>query len=163
MKTKQIKILAIIAAVIVLLLASWCIYTQISEHYAQDDPKLKDLKHKFEDFFSKERYWEAPLDELNKRNIMNEISLYRGDKSYTINKEKVYLCLKDTNGSYYNDNMLIYVLAHEISHVICDEIGHTEKFHQIFEALLVKLTEEGIYNPSIPVQQNYCKEGDPEM
>ena len=155
MNTKQIKVLAIITAFIVLLIAVWCIYTQISEYYAQDDPKLKDLKQRFEDFFSKERNWEPPLHELNKRNVMNEISLYRGEKSYTINKEKVYLCLKDKDGMYYNDNMLIYVLAHEMAHVICDEIGHTEKFHQIFDALLMQLTEDGIYNPSIPIKQNY--------
>lgn len=163
MNTRQIKILGIITAAIVLLIAIWCIYNQISEHYAQDDPKLKDIKQRFEHFFSKKRNWEPPLEDLNNRDIMNEISLYRGEKSYTINKEKVYLCLKDKDGMYYNDNMLIYVLAHEMAHVICDEIGHTEKFHQIFDALLMQLTEDGIYNPSIPIKQNYCKDGDPEM
>ena len=94
---------------------------------------------------------------------MNEISLYRGNKSYTINKEKVYLCLKDEKGEYFSDNMLLYVLGHEISHSLCPEIGHTEKFHQIFEALLVKLTEAGLYNPSIPIIQDYCMDGDPQM
>ena len=59
--------------------------------------------------------------------------------------------------------MLIFVLAHEISHAICDEIGHTEKFHRIFQALLIKLTEAGIYDPNIPIIQEYCEKGDPEV
>lgn len=163
MNATQSKIIAVSIAILLVFAICWAIYNQIYEHYAQDDPKLQHLKKIFEDFFSRDNYWESPIDMLNNRNIMSEISLYRGGKSFTINKEKVYLCLKDENGEYFNDNMLIYVLAHEISHSLCSEIGHTEKFHQIFEALLVKLTEAGIYNPSIPIQTDYCKNGDPEM
>ena len=53
--------------------------------------------------------------------------------------------------------MLIYVALHEVAHVLCDEVGHTQKFHSIFEDLLKKATEMGIYNPSIPLIQNYCE------
>jgi hypothetical protein len=100
---------------------------------------------------------------LNSKNVMDTVKLYRGEKSYTINKEKIFLCMKNDKGQYYNNNLLIYVLAHEISHSLCDEIGHTEKFHYIFEALLQQLSMAGIYNPSIPVDQHYCEKGDPEM
>jgi hypothetical protein len=91
---------------------------------------------------------------------MDEIILLRGEKSYTINKHKVYICLKDPNGKYYDDNTLYYVIAHEISHVIYNEIGHTPKFNSIFEALLVLMERYGIYNSNIPITKNYCKEGD---
>ena len=163
MDEKQTKVLAILVAIILIGFVGWAIYNQIKEYHYQDDPKLQEIKKIFNEFFSQENYWAAPLDMLNGRDIMSEISLYRGDKSFTINKEKVYMCMKDENGNYYNNNMLIYVLGHELSHVLCDEIGHTEKFHTIFEALLGKLTEAGIYNPSIPIQTDYCKDGDSEM
>lgn len=164
MDENQIKIFSIILAFILILSVSLIIYNQIREHYDKDDPKLKELIKVFEDFFNKERYWEAPLNILNQKNIMEDIKIYRGNKSYNINKEKIYICLKDENGEYYNDNMLIYVIAHEISHTIChDEIGHTEKFHTIFEKLLIELTAAGIYNPSIPIQQDYCQNSDPEI
>ena len=45
------------------------------------------------------------------------------------------MCLKDKNGKYYDDNMLNYVALHELAHVLCDEIGHTDKFYAIFDEL----------------------------
>jgi hypothetical protein len=157
------KIIPILLALFLLIFVCIGIRNQISEHYLQDDPVLKKLREKFEQFFSQERYWSAPLEMLNERDVMNEITMYRGDMSYTINKEKVYICLKNEDGEYYNENMLIYVLAHEISHVLCDEIGHTDKFHRIFDTLLDKMSEDGLYNPAIPIEMEYCATGDPEV
>lgn len=148
---------------LLIFITGWIIYNQIHEHYIQDDPKLKDLKDNLDLFFENKKDWEQPLKTLNEKNIMKNIKLYRGEKSYTINKEKVYICLKDENGNYYDDNTLIYVIAHELSHAICDEIGHTEKFNRIFEALLKKMEEEGIYNSKIPIKHDYCENGDSEI
>ena len=148
---------------IIIFISSLIIYGQIYEHYAQNDEKLLELKTVFEKFFASQKVWKCPLEVLNKKDIMKEITLYRGDKSYTINKEKVYICLKDQNGQYYSDNTLYYVIAHEISHAICDEIGHTEKFHAIFKALLQLLEEARIYDSRIPITQDYCTKGDKEM
>lgn len=82
--------------------------------------------------------------------------LFVGDKSYTINKKKVYICLKDPHGRYYNRNMLVYVICHEYAHILCDEIGHTPKFFRIFDDLLKRATAHGLYNPSIPLVKEYC-------
>ena len=92
---------------------------------------------------------------------MNEVVLYKGDKSYTINKYKIHLCLFDENGNYYPNNTLIYVLAHELAHVInTKNIGHTQEFHDIFDELLEFLSEKEIYNPSVPVPLSYCTYND---
>lgn len=154
------KILICITCVTIIYLCWLLLHKQIKEMYTARDPVLTNLRTKFNDFFNTDIKWEYPLDMLNHRNVMNEISLHRGDKSYTINKENIYICLKDENGQYYDENMLIYVLAHETSHVLCDEIGHTEKFHIIFDALLDKLSQAEIYNPSIPIKTDYCQNGD---
>jgi len=90
--------------------------------------------------------------------IFKTMRLYRGDKSYTINKEKTFLCLYDKNGEYYPLNQLIYVLLHEISHSLnTKDIGHTENFNKVFDELLAKATNLGVYNPSIPIVQDYCE------
>lgn len=154
------KYFVIFGVCIIIALVGYAIYKQVEDYNLKDDPKLKELKQVFSDFFNQERYWKGKLSALNKRDIMKETDLYRGDKSYTINKERVYLCLKDENNEYYSLNMLIYVLAHEYSHVICESIGHTEEFHAIFEELLVELADAGIYDPSQPIIANYCHQGD---
>jgi hypothetical protein len=154
---------AILVGTGLILLVVYLVSRQVREHYLQDDPVLKVLDTNFRKFFRQDRYWEYPLDVLNKRNVMDEIDLYRGNKSYTINKQKVYLCLKDQNKQYYNQNMLTYVLAHEIAHVINNEIGHTEKFNTIFDALLVKMANEGLYDPTKRIDDEYCALGDDEV
>ena len=159
-RSNIMKYFAIFGVCIIIGLVSYAIYKQIEDYNLKDDPKLKELKSVFSDFFNQERYWRGKLAALNKRNIMKETDLYRGDKSYTINKERVYICLKDENNEYYSLNMLIYVLAHEYSHVICESIGHTEEFHAIFEELLVELADAGVYDPSQPIITNYCHQGD---
>lgn len=135
----------------------WLVCMQIQEYYQQDDPILKELLEKIRPLFESNKNYSGLLSELNKRNILKEITLYKGDKSYTINKQKVYLCLKDENDEYYNTNMLTYVLLHELSHVICDEIGHTDKFHDIFKEVLKEAKNLKIYDPNIPIIKDYCQ------
>ena len=80
-----------------------------------------------------------------------------GEKSYTINKDKIFLCLYDENGDYYPLNHMVYVLLHEISHMLNKvDVGHTEAFYQIFDELLAKANKLGVYNFSIPTIDNYC-------
>jgi len=122
----------------------WWVTNSIENYKKSDDPKLYQLREILDPLTS-----DYPE--------IKNIKLYKSNKSYTINKEKIYLCLNDENGDYYHDNMLIYVLLHELAHVCCDEIGHTQKFHNIFDKLLKKSHEMGIYNSSIPVIQNYCE------
>ena len=131
------------------------LYSSITETYAQNDPIIINLKNSIQNILN-EKSFEGYLSPLNNRDIFKEISIHKGDKSYTINKTKIYLCLTDKDGTYYDNNMLMYVLLHEISHCICDEIGHTEKFHNTFNALLDHAIKSGIYNPTIPIITNYC-------
>jgi hypothetical protein len=108
--------------------------------------------------FSKpKKKFKGLISQLNDVDLFEKISLYKGEKSYTINKQKVFLCLKDEKGEYYDDMMLIYVLLHEISHVLCDEVGHTQKFNDIFDEILEEATKHGIFDPSYPILQNYCQ------
>jgi hypothetical protein len=154
---KTTVLYTIILFIIIFGFLVWLIITQIEEYKLQDDPKLRELKEKVKPLFSKNKKYNGVLSSLNERDIMNEISLYKGEKSYTINKHKVFLCLKDENNDYYDDMMLLYVLLHEISHVLCNSIGHTEEFNDIFQALLDEASIMGIYNKEFEIIQNYCQ------
>jgi len=139
-RNSYIFLIILLAGILLIGITWWTTYS-IREQYLQDDPKLRELKEKL-----------LPLDPTVKT-----IKLYKGDKSYTINKEKIYLCLKDEHNNYYSDNILIYVLIHEIAHLLNrQDVGHTPKFHQIFEELLDKAAKLGVYDPSVPMIQNYC-------
>ena len=121
----------------VLIILFFVLRNQVKEYYEQLDPVLYKIKENL-----------RPL-----HSSIDKLRFFEGKKSYTINKKKIYLCLKDENGDYYDYNMLIYVALHELSHVICDEIGHTPKFHRIFDDLLKQATDMNIY---IPIIKNYC-------
>jgi hypothetical protein len=147
--------LSLVITIILILFIVSSMICQIYECYAEDDPMIINLKTEIDNFLLLNNFNEEELQKLKKAFQM--IKIYRGDKSYTINKQKIYLCLKDENGNYYDKNMLMYVLLHELSHCVCDEIGHTEKFEDIFTKILYNATKCGIYDPSKPIIQNYCK------
>lgn len=149
---------------LICLLISFLYASNIEEDFDlldAQEPKLVLLQEKLRPLFTEEVSYKGTILEnimttQTKRRLQNEITLSKGKKSYTLNKEDIYLCLKDENDKYYEDNMLIYVLLHEVSHSICDEVGHTEKFHNIFHALTQKAIELKIYNDQIPLIRNYC-------
>lgn len=135
------KLLVALVALLIIGGIIWWVTSCITEHHLQDDPMLIKLK--------------KILQPLHPE--IKNLKLYKGKKSYTINKDKIYLCLKDENDDYYPTNHLIYVTIHEFAHYINkDDIGHTEKFHRIFEDLLEQAHDMGIYNASIPPVENYC-------
>jgi hypothetical protein len=157
---KTIRYFCYFLALLLSFMLAYFIFKQVEHFEKQFDPQLNKLEQIFTNFFNQEKYWTGSLASLNNREIMKEITLYKGDKSYTINKEKVYMCLKDEKGQYYDLNLLTYVLAHELAHVICESVGHTPEFHEIFDQLLKELVNDGYYDPSQGVDPTYCEYGD---
>ena len=88
--------------------------------------------------------------------VVESLNFYEGDKSYTINKKDVYICMRDEHGEYYDRNFLTYVMLHEISHALCDEIGHTQKFLDIFQQVQERAAALGVFNPHGKKIHNYC-------
>ena len=116
---------------------------QYSEQFYKSDTVIMDLHNKLQVLDTK----------------LKKIRVFSGDRSYTLNKKRVYLCAKDENGEYYPENMLVYVLCHEYAHVLCDRIDedeHSDEFYAIFNKLLIKAQRLGLYDPSIPTIDNYC-------
>lgn len=117
------------------------------------------LKDKIENFILQ---YDSKIDGLREKLALvhpraKELEYFHDKKSYTINKEKIYLCIKDEHGEYYDENMLIYASLHELGHVLCDEIGHTDKYWAIFDNLLEKAAKLGIYDPNAPINPEYCE------
>lgn len=96
------------------------------------------------------------LTPLNFKDYRKIINIQEGYSSFTENKNKIVICMRDANGNLYSFNSLLYVLLHEISHVINDELHHTSKFQMIFNELLQLAESRGYYDPNIPFVSQYC-------
>ena len=63
------------------------------------------------------------------------------DTSYTTNKEHIYMCLRNRKGQNHSDDIIMFAFIHELSHVGCDEQGHTDAFWVYFRLLLAILCQ----------------------
>lgn len=90
---------------------------------------------------------------------IKDLEFFSSDESYTEDKKKIFICMKDEKGEYYDYNMLMYVTIHEITHALTNviDIYHvTPQFKNTFESLLSKAYKLGIYDPEKPLYKHYC-------
>lgn len=84
--------------------------------------------------------------------------------SFTENKMRLVLCLRektpDENGIYrlHDINTMMFVVLHELTHVLNDEYDHGDKFWALFEFILHNAIEVDIYKPEDYSKKNinYC-------
>lgn len=71
--------------------------------------------------------------------------------AYSENKgEKLAFCLnikKNENDTLIDENTLLFVALHELSHIATKSIGHKTEFWDNFKFLLEKAKESGIHDP----------------
>ena len=98
-------------------------------------------------------------DSFNPKQITENIpgSMY---VAYSVNKgEELSLCIREKNTEkFIDDNTIIFVAIHELSHIMTHETGHTPLFWDNMKYLLEKASSQGIYMP-IDYKQNpvtYC-------
>ena len=143
----HIHVIFSIIGVITILYVFYRIIIEIRDNY----------ENKNEDEYTRKLIDKIRIIDPSVNEVVKNLRFFEGDKSYTIDKKYVFLCKRDQKtGQQYDDNQLILVLIHEISHSLCDEIGHTDKFHEINDKLLAKAIDMGLYNDSIQVE-NYCE------
>jgi hypothetical protein len=67
--------------------------------------------------------------------------------SYSINKgEELVFCIRNKiNFKIHDINVILYVAVHEIAHIGCPEVGHTDLFTEINMYLLSKAVCYGLY------------------
>lgn len=81
--------------------------------------------------------------------------------SYTINKgEEIHLCMREKNKDkiLHDVNTMMFVILHEMAHIMSDSIGHNTEFMNNFKFILKVASEIDLYdkinyseNP-----QSYC-------
>jgi len=128
--------------ILLLIILLFCIFS-LNKVFIYEDPLIYKLK--------------KDLIKIDER--VKYINFYASDSSFTEDKIRIYLCLKDVNGNYYNYNDLIYVSLHELAHAFSSTIdnNHTsDEFLNNFQYLINKGTELKIYDPTQPFIDGYC-------
>lgn len=88
---------------------------------------------------------------------ISEGGMEHGYTSYSVNKgEKVVLCIRQKDGSFVSQNVLVYVATHELAHIMTSEVGHTDTFWANFRFLLREAMKIGVYT-----YQDFGKEPQP--
>ena len=67
--------------------------------------------------------------------------------AYSVNKgEELSLCIRDKDTEeFIDDNTIIFVAIHELSHIMTPETGHTPLFWDNMKYLLEQASSQGIY------------------
>lgn len=79
-----------------------------------------------------------------------------GNIAVTINKgEYIHICIRDRDGNLLSIQHTVYVFLHELAHVICDSIGHTNEFHENMSLLVETASRLSIYDKATP-PSIYC-------
>jgi hypothetical protein len=112
--------------------------TKLHDHYANDkglssDPPVARFLARF------------------KPDSFVENDMYSSDTSYSENKgQKIVVCLRDkTKPPSYpliDSNTVMFVMLHEMAHLMTETIGHTQEFWTNFRRLLHDAVKIGIYS-----------------
>ena len=94
----------------------------------------------------------ACINLLTKNFNENRTEIYENSTSseytsYSVNKgEELVFCLRSKKTNKLHDiNLMMYVAIHEMAHIGCYEIGHTQLFKEIFAFYLKVAMELNIY------------------
>ena len=79
---------------------------------------------------------------------LSETGLGAKYTSYSVNKgEKISICVRHEDNKFIDDNIIVFVVIHELAHVMTKSIGHTKEFWDNMAYLLEQGEKIGIYKP----------------
>lgn len=76
-----------------------------------------------------------------------------GSTSYTENKSTLVLCLREKEPNekgehdLHDPNTVMFVVVHELAHMMNDKWGHKKQYWKLFKSLLDNAIEAGVYSP----------------
>lgn len=89
------------------------------------DPRIENIRSR----------WDGTLGEVG----------YGDDIAYSVNKTKIYICIRSPKGTLEGTNSSMYVLLHEVAHIATNIYGHPPSFWKNFRWLLEVAERLGMY------------------
>lgn len=66
--------------------------------------------------------------------------------AYNVNKgDEIHLCIKEPGGDYNTVNEMMFVLMHEMAHIMTKKYDHNEEFWENFRILIKIATQNNLY------------------
>jgi len=84
----------------------------------------------------------------SKKNGIRETSIGEKSAAYVLNKgDQLRMCVRKRNDptKLEDSNTMIFVLLHELAHLMCVKYGHGREFQEHFAFITKKAVEQGIY------------------
>lgn len=106
-------------------------------HYKSDPATIADPRVK------------TMVERFNPNNMM-ENDLADDSTSYSENKgEKIVVCLRQKSDGYpfVDENTIMFVILHEMAHLMTTTVGHTPEFWTNFRRILQDASAVGVYKP----------------
>ena len=73
-----------------------------------------------------QKYWKGTISEIPQTETI----------AYALGKKELFMCVRDSAGTVQNEHDLLFVLLHELSHIMNDTYGHDQKFWDQFTKVL---------------------------
>jgi hypothetical protein len=110
---------------------------KLINHYKEDPASISDPRIK------------VMVERFHPENIY-ENDVEENSTSYSENKgEKIVVCIRDkrTGFPFVDTNTVMFVILHEMAHLMTTTVGHTPEFWANFRILLQDGSKIGIYTP----------------
>ncbi len=83
---------------------------------------------------------------LKNNMIIKELPEKSKHIAYTLNKNNLYICLRNKNGTFETQfNRIYFVVMHELAHIITKSIGHTDEYWGNYRLILKTAIENDLY------------------
>lgn len=152
----------IMAIIVIIIFIYW--FTEFHSHlYFERKMKIRYLREcattyvgtlrtNYDKVPEEKKYFADAIIERYRPHIITENSFInakiRNETSYLQNKrDSLKICLMQDKNKLHDDNILKYVLIHEITHMGSIEVGHDEEFANNFKWFLTFLTDAKVYVP----------------
>ena len=80
-----------------------------------------------------------------------------GDETFISGKKRAFICTRNEKGQSYDDNVMTFVILHELAHAMTPVHGHGEEWQRTFKNLLTRAERNFLYSPNLLVPQKYCR------
>lgn len=80
-----------------------------------------------------------------KNTTINETPPNDSGAAYTVNKGPINICIQKKDGSFHDLNDAVFVILHELAHVMSLSYGHGEEFQENFDYIVKYAVKLGIW------------------